>query len=219
MIEEFKSATKYVQDIFKVTDKRIIQIEKESIESNVPIITRDVLQFMLFMANNIESKNILEIGTATGYSGIFLSQICKKNNGYFVSIEIDDKRHNVAKRNFETMHLTDISNLILGDALEIIPNLENYINEKMTYDFIFIDASKGQYEKFFNMSYELLNEGGIIFIDNIMFRGLVTLDDDQINKKYKSMVTKLKKFITKLHTDYYFSLLPFGDGVGLVYKK
>ena len=72
--------------------------------------------------------------------------------------------------------------------------------------------------KFFEMCYDLLNENGIIFIDNIMFRGLVTSEEKDIPKRYKTIVNRLKQFIEKLNYEYDFVLLPFGDGVGLVRK-
>ena len=68
------------------------------------------------------------------------------------------------------------------------------------------------------MSYELLNENGIIFIDNLMFRGLVAVKKEEIPKRYKTIVKRLKEFIEKLNEEYNFVLLPFGDGVGIVKK-
>ena len=175
---------------------------------------------MIFTAKGIKARNILEIGTATGYSGIFLGKIANENGGTFTSIEIDEKRYNKAVENFEKVGILDKNRLILGDALEKIPEIaqieEN--SKRETFDFIFIDAAKGQYMKFFEMCYDLLNENGIIFIDNIMFRGLVTSEEKDIPKRYKTIVNRLKQFIEKLNYEYDFVLLPFGDGVGLVRK-
>lgn len=214
MIENFEKSTKYVQNLFEINDKKISEIEKESLENNVPIITREVLNYMIFEANRVKAKNILEIGTATGFSGIFLAQIANKNGGQLTTIEIDELRHNKARQNFELVGLLEKNNLILGDALEEIPKL----NKNIKYDFIFIDASKGQYKKFFEMGYELLNEGGTIFVDNIMFRGIVAVDDDEVPKRFKTIVKRLKEFIKELNENYNFVLLPFGDGVGIIKK-
>ena len=73
--------------------------------------------------------------------------------------------------------------------------------------------------KFFQMCWELLNEKGIIFIDNLMFRGLVAENDGNTPKKYRTIVGRLKEFINKLNREHDFVLLPFGDGVGLVRKR
>ena len=183
MIENFIESSKYAQNLFKIRNEIIQDIKNKSLDENVPIITDEVLNYMIFTARNIKARNILEIGTATGYSGLFLAQLANENSGFLTT-------------------------------MEEIPKL----NKNVKYDFIFIDASKGQYLKFFEMSYELLNENGIIFIDNLMFRGLVAADKEEIPKRYKTIVKRLKEFIEKLNEEYNFVLLPFGDGVGIVKK-
>ena len=214
MIENFIEASKYAQNLFKIKNEIIQKIKNESLEQNVPIITDEVLNYMIFTARNIKARNILEIGTATGYSGLFLAQIANENSGFLTTMEIDEIRYGKAVENFKKLGLFEKNKMIFGDALEEIPQLD----KNMKYDFIFIDASKGQYLKFFEMSYELLNENGIIFIDNLMFRGLVATDKEEIPKRYKTIVKRLKEFIEKLNEEYNFVLLPFGDGVGIVKK-
>ena len=214
MIENFIESSKYAQNLFKIRNEIIQDIKNKSLDENVPIITDEVLNYMIFTARNIKARNILEIGTATGYSGLFLAQIANENSGFLTTMEIDEIRYEKAVENFKKLGLFEKNKMILGDALEEIPKL----NKNVKYDFIFIDASKGQYLKFFEMSYELLNENGIIFIDNIMFRGLVATDKEEIPKRYKTIVKRLKEFIEKLNEEYNFVLLPFGDGVGIVKK-
>ena len=214
MIENFMESSKYAQNLFKIRNEIIQDIKNESLDENVPIITDEVLNYMIFTARNIKARNILEIGTATGYSGLFLAQIANENSGFLTTMEIDEIRYGKAVENFKKLGLFEKNKMIFGDALEEIPKLDKNVK----YDFIFIDASKGQYLKFFEMSYELLNENGIIFIDNLMFRGLVAVDKEEIPKRYRTIVKKLKEFIEKLNEEYNFVLLPFGDGVGIVKK-
>jgi len=214
MIENFIESSKYTQNLFKIRNEIIQDIKNESLDKNVPIITDEVLNYMIFTARNIKARNILEIGTATGYSGLFLAQIANENSGFLTTMEIDEIRYGKAVENFKKLGLFKKNKMIFGDALEQIPKLDKNVK----YDFIFIDASKGQYLKFFEMSYELLNENGIIFIDNLMFRGLVATDKEEIPKRYKTIVKRLKEFIEKLNEEYNFVLLPFGDGVGIVKK-
>ena len=214
MIENFMESSKYAQNLFKIRNEIIQDIKNESLDENVPIITDEVLNYMIFTARNIKARNILEIGTATGYSGLFLAQIANENSGFLTTMEIDEIRYGKAVENFKKLGLFEKNKMIFGDALEEIPKLDKNVK----YDFIFIDASKGQYLKFFEMSYELLNENGIIFIDNLMFRGLVAADKEEIPKRYKTIVKRLKEFIEKLNEEYNFVLLPFGDGVGIVKK-
>ena len=214
MIENFIESSKYAQNLFKIRNEIIQDIKNESLDENVPIITDEVLNYMIFTARNIKARNILEIGTATGYSGLFLAQIANENSGFLTTMEIDEIRYGKAVENFKKLGLFEKNKMIFGDALEEIPKLDKNVK----YDFIFIDASKGQYLKFFEMSYELLNENGIIFIDNLMFRGLVAADKEEIPKRYKTIVKRLKEFIEKINEEYNFVLLPFGDGVGIVKK-
>ena len=217
MIENFELATKFAQNLFKIEDERILAIENEAILNKVPIITRDVLKYMLFIARSEKSSNILEIGTATGYSGIFLAQVAAENKGNFTSIEIDENRYSEAVNNFKEMDLLNSKNsLILGDALEEIPKLYD-LNKK--YDFIFMDAAKGQYRNFFKLLFPILSENGIMFIDNLLFRGMVTLENEDIPKRYKTIVTRLKVFIEELNENKNFVLLPFGDGIGIIKNK
>lgn len=217
MIENFELATKFAQNLFEIEDERILAIENEAILNKVPIITRDVLKYMLFVARSEKSSNILEIGTATGYSGIFLAQVAAENKGNFTSIEIDENRYSEAVNNFKKMDLLNgKNNLILGDALEEIPKLYD-LNKK--YDFIFMDAAKGQYRNFFKLLFPILSENGIMFIDNLLFRGMVTLESEDIPKRYKTIVTRLKVFIEELNENKNFVLLPFGDGIGIIKNK
>ena len=214
MIENFIESSKYAQNLFKIRNEIIQDIKNKSLDENVPIITDEVLNYMIFTARNIKARNILEIGTATGYSGLFLAQLANENSGFLTTMEIDEIRYRKAVENFKKLGLFEKNKMIFGDALKEIPKLD----KNMKYDFIFIDASKGQYLKFFEMSYELLNENGIIFIDNLMFRGLIAADKEEIPKRYKTIVKRLKEFIEKLNEEYNFVLLPFGDGVGIVKK-
>ena len=214
MIENFIESSKYAQNLFKIKNEIIQDIKNKSLDENVPIITDEVLNYMIFTARNIKARNILEIGTATGYSGLFLAQLANENSGFLTTMEIDEIRYGKAVENFKKLGLFEKNKMIFGDALEEIPKLDKNVK----YDFIFIDASKGQYLKFFEMSYELLNENGIIFIDNLMFRGLIAADKEEIPKRYKTIVKRLKEFIEKLNEKYNFVLLPFGDGVGIVKK-
>jgi len=214
MIENFIESSKYAQNLFKIRNEIIQDIKNKSLDENVPIITDEVLNYMIFTARNIKARNILEIGTATGYSGLFLAQLANENSGFLTTMEIDEIRYRKAMENFKKLGLFEKNKMIFGDALEEIPKLDKNVK----YDFIFIDASKGQYLKFFEMSYELLNENGIIFIDNLMFRGLIAADKEEIPKRYKTIVKRLKEFIEKLNEEYNFVLLPFGDGVGIVKK-
>lgn len=208
MLEELKEASEYIIKKIKEEDPLILELEEFARIHNVPIVTKEVAKYLEFMIKTHNVKNVLEVGTAIGYSGILMARLIEKNGGVLTTIEIDEERFNQAKENFAKAGLTNVK-MILGDATEEIEKLDD------NFDFIFIDASKGQYKKFFEDSYKMLNDRGIVFIDNIMFRGYLY---KEYPKRFKTIVRKLDEFIDYLYENYDFTLLDFGDGVGLVYK-
>lgn len=199
MIENFLEASIYARELF-IDDEEILSIKEKALDDNVPIITDEVLAYMIYMIKLLKPKNGLEIGTAVGYSTYYLSKYMKTT-----TIEIDEERYNIAKENLKGRNV----DMYLGDALEVLPNIDQ------KFDFIFIDAAKGKYKDFFNLCYEKLSDNGLVFIDNLLFRGYVT--GDEYPKRYKTIVRNLKEFVKYLRK-YNFVLLPFGDGVGLVRK-
>lgn len=211
MLEELKEANEYIISKIKENDELILEMEKYAREYNVPIVTKEVAEYLKFIVKSNGIKNILEVGTAIGYSGILMAKEIEKNGGKLYTIEIDEERYNLAQENFKKSGLSNIVS-IKGDAVEEIKK----IDEK--FDFVFIDASKGHYMEFFEDSYKLLNKDGIIFIDNIMFRGYLY---KEYPKRFKTIVRRLNEFIEYLYSRNggEFVLLPFGDGIGLFRKK
>ena len=211
MLEELKEANGYVVGKIKEKDELILELEKYAAENNVPIVTKEVAEYLKFMVDMNRSQNILEVGTAIGYSGIIMARAAQKYGGKLTTIEIDEERYKEANINFEKAGIKNVKT-ILGDAGEEIKKLDE------EFDFVFIDASKGHYREFFDDSYKLLKKDGIIFIDNIMFRGYLY---KEYPKRFKTIVRKLDEFITWLYEEFgeSFVLLPFGDGIGLLRKR
>ncbi|MDU4652478.1 O-methyltransferase [Sneathia sanguinegens] len=200
MIENYLGASNFVRTLFKEDDE-IKELKKEALENKIPIVTEEVLAYMIYMLRLIGAKKGLEIGSAVGYSAYYLSKYVE-----LTTIEIDEKRYEIAKKVLKGRNVK----IYNADACEILKDLD----EK--YDFIFIDAAKGKYLDFFKLCYDKLNYGGLIFIDNILFRGYVC--ENEYPKRYKTIVKNLREFINYLKK-YDFALLPFGDGIGLVRKE
>ena len=214
MLEELKEANSYISskiDKYRSRSLLIKEIEEDAEINNVPIISKEIREYLKFIIkSNKNIKSILEIGTATAYSGIIMAEEIQDRNGFLTTIEIDEDRFKIAKSNFEKANLKNIEQ-ILGDATEEIEKLNK------NYDFIFIDAAKGQYKKFFEDSYKLLNQGGLVFIDNILFRGYLY---KEIPKRFKTIVKRLDEFIEYLYENFEgVTLLPISDGVMLVNKN
>lgn len=200
MIENYLGASNFVRTLFKEDDE-IKELKKEALENKIPIVTEEVLAYMIYMLRLIGAKKGLEIGSAVGYSAYYLSKYVE-----LTTIEIDKERYEIAKKVLKGRNVK----IYNADACEILKDLD----EK--YDFIFIDAAKGKYLDFFKLCYDKLNYGGLIFIDNIIFRGYVC--ENEYPKRYKTIVKNLREFINYLKK-YDFALLPFGDGIGLVRKE
>lgn len=211
MLEELREANEYIISKIKENDELVLEMEKYAEEHNVPIVTKEVAEYLKFIVRSNNIKNVLEVGTAIGYSGILMAKEIEKNNGKLYTIEIDEERYNLAQENFKKSGLKNIVS-IKGDAVEEIKKIDE------NFDFVFIDASKGHYLEFFEDSYKLLNKNGIIFIDNIMFRGYLY---KEYPKKFKTIVRRLNEFIEYLYSREggKFVLLPFGDGIGLFRKE
>ena len=211
MLEELKDANSYIIGKIEEKDNLILEMEDFAHENNVPIVTKEVAEYLKFIVKTHKVKNILEVGTAIGYSGILMAKEIVGQDGKLYTIEIDEERYNQAQENIKKSGLNNIIS-IKGDAVEEIKKIEE------NFDFVFIDASKGHYMDFFEDSIKLLNKNGIIFIDNIMFRGYLY---KEYPKRFKTIVKRLDSFIDSLYNreDGDFVLLPFGDGVGLFYKK
>ena len=187
---------------------KLKQIKQKALEEHIPIIMDDTLQEIeKRMIKNKPSK-ILEIGTAVGYSAICFSDFLS-DNGKIDTIERDEERVEEAKKNIKDMELEDKINIYVGDAVEILPTL----NEK--YDMIFIDAAKGKYPFFLEQALRMLKDDGIIFADNILYKGYVMSDYNK--HKQRTAVTHLREYIKeateneKLETE----ILEVGDGLAI----
>lgn len=211
MLEELREANEYIISKIRENDELVLEMEKYAEEHNVPIVTKEVAEYLKFIVRSNNIKNVLEVGTAIGYSGILMAKEIEKNNGKLYTIEIDEERYKLAQENFKKSGLKNIVSM-KGDAVEEIKKIDE------NFDFVFIDASKGHYLEFFEDSYKLLNKNGIIFIDNIMFRGYLY---KEYPKRFKTIVRRLNEFIEYLYSREggEFVLLPFGDGIGLFRKK
>jgi len=189
----------------------IEEMEEDAKINKVPIISKDSLSFLFMLIDLKKPKRILEIGTAIGYCAINLASFdCDL---IIDSIERDEALYNKAKVNVSKAKLEKRINLYLADALTI----DN--NELKSYDLIFIDGAKAQYEKFFNKFKSLLKEGGIIVSDNLLFHNL--LFEENVSKNVKGLTDKIKKYNLFLKENEEFKTYFFqvGDGIGVSIRK
>lgn len=193
----------------------IKSLKEQAVEQNIPIMESVGIEFLLQLLRLRQPKRILEIGTAIGYSALRMQAVCPEST--ITTIEKDEQRYQEAVQNIAKNEKQNKVELLFGDAHEIMHNL---IEKQEAYDCIFIDAAKGQYEKFFSAAHLLLNDKGIIITDNVLFRGYVKGYVD-IPKKYVNMVKKLRNYNEMImsHEQYTTSIVPIGDGVAISIKK
>ena len=178
----------------------------------IPVILDDSLELLKVILKCKKPKNILEIGTAIGYSSACFSKYLEPD-GKIDTIEIDNKMYLIAKANIKMLELQDKINVIKGDAIDVLPTLSK------KYDIIFIDGPKSHYIEYLPLCINLLADGGIIIADNVIYKGMVTGDYNE--HKQRTAVNKLREFITVVEEDTKLNsvLLNIGDGVMLISKS
>ena len=184
------------------------KIKKEALKAHIPIIMDETLEYIYSLYKNKKINNILEIGTAVGYSAICFTSLLN-DNGLIDTIERDEQRVLEAKENIKKVEVENNINIILGDAVEILPT----INKK--YDMIFIDAAKGKYPFFLNQALRLIKKDGIILADNILYKGYVMSDYNK--HKQRTAVRNLREYIkeTTENPNLETEILEVGDGLAI----
>ena len=184
------------------------KIKNKALEEHIPIIMDDTLEVIEEYLKNNKPKKILEIGTAVGYSAICFTEFLSED-GIIDTIEREHIRVEEAKENIKKMGLESKINILEGDAVEILPTLDG------KYDVIFIDAAKGKYPFFLKESLRMLSKNGIIFADNILYKGYVLSDYNK--HKQRTAVRNLREYIkeTTENENLDTKILEVGDGLAI----
>ena len=175
----------------------------------IPVMLDDTRQLLFDVVSRCRPKRILEIGTAIGYSGIIMltaSPLATLN-----TIELDEQVANIARQNFQKAEMSDRVNLFVGDAREIVTLLTG------SYDFIFMDGPKGQYEVFLPYLTEVLEVGGTLVCDNVLYKGLAENVPENKRHKHITVARNMHAFLQDITTNqrYRTQLYRTGDGVSV----
>ena len=194
-----------------VNKQELAKIKEKALEDHIPIIMDDTLAVMEEELKLFKPKRILEIGTAVGYSAICFSEFLAEN-GKIDTIEREEERVIEARENIKKAQVEDKINIMQGDAVEILPTL----NEE--YDMVFIDASKGKYPFFLKEALRMLAPNGIIFADNVLYKGYVLSDYNK--HKQRTAVRNLREFLKELNElqenkEFEVRVLEVGDGLAI----
>ncbi len=203
----------YIRSLIPQKDNFLIEIERYAELNHVPIIHPEVAQLIRVLIKISKPKRILEIGTAIGYSALVMASSMEKC-GRVTTIEKRDDMINIAEKNIQDNGYSGMIQIIKGEAEEILPT----INDE--FDFIFIDAAKGQYMEFFPYCIKNLVDSGIIVSDNVLYKGMVASDELVVRRK-KTIVKRMRNYLDYITSNNTLesSVIPIGDGVAITYKK
>ena len=190
------------------------EIEREALSDEVPIIRKDMQGFMRFLIKTKKPLRILEVGTATGFSALLMAEYMPAG-AKITTIEKYEKRIPVAKKNFERAGKSDAITLLEGDATDILPALTE------GYDFIFMDAAKGQYLNFLPEAVRLLTPGGTLLTDNVLQDGDIIESRYGVCRRNRTIHARMREYLYELkhHPLLDTVILTVGDGAAVSVKK
>ncbi len=195
-------------------DDAVTAIRKEAEDGGVPIIRKEAGEFIKLLLMIKKPKRILEIGTAVGFSAIFMSRFLV-DGGHITTIENYEKRIVAARKNIKMAGAEDVITLLEGDANDILDELSG------SYDMIFMDAAKGQYGSFFEKSVRLLEKDGILLCDNVLQDGDVLESRYAVTRRNRTIHSRMRAYLydIKHHPELETAILNIGDGMSLSIRK
>lgn len=202
----------FLRDLLPQEDAVLQELRSYAEMHHVPVVDPEVAHLLGLLISLLQPEQVLEIGTAIGCSAIYMARAMQK--GTITTIELQQERYELALENFKRAGVTEKIHAILGDARVLVPKLEQQ------YDFMFMDAAKGQYQEFLTVADRILKPGGLLVADNVLLNGWV-IDLNYPRHRQKTMVYRMKAFLEqfKENQQYQCSIIPLGDGVALIRKS
>ena len=190
------------------------ELEELAHENGVPVIPHETVVFLQFLLKQKQPKNVLEIGTAIGFSASLMAETLGED-AKITTIDRFPVMIEKAKKNFEKLGLTDQVTLLEGDAADLLSSLEG------PYDFIFMDSAKSKYITFLPECLRLLSDDGVLMVDDVFQAGTVLQPIEEIPRKNRSIHRHLNEFLEDItkSSELTSTLLPLGDGVALISKN
>ncbi len=204
----------YLHSLEKSNGELCDEIERFAHETDVPIIRKEMESFLKVMITMKAPANILEIGTAIGYSAILMAKAMPEASR-ITTIENYEKRIPIARNNIEKAGFSDRITLIEGDALKVLPELAEI------YDFVFMDAAKGQYMNYLEMIIKKVAPGGVIICDNVLQEGDIVKSRYGIERRNRTIHGRMRDYLYELKNrdDLETTIVPIGDGITVSVRK
>lgn len=206
-----EKVVEYLDSVYKPINNQLLDLRKYAEENHIPVILKDSEELILNLLRIKNPVNILEIGTAIGYSAICFAETCSNSN--IVTIEYNKETKEEAESNIKAFGLNHRIKVILGDGVSVLREMNN--EEK--FDFVFIDAGKSHYKNFFEESLRLCKGNAIIVSDNVLMQGKTVSDEYDPYSKFKTNIRKMREYIEYItNLDYVkTSVIPVGDGLAI----
>ena len=213
MVVEERLVT-YINSLETGNTEILDEIEREALRSDVPIIRKEMQTFLKVFLAMKRPARILEVGTAVGFSAILMAEY---NPGAceIITIENYEKRIPIARENFKRAGKESVITLLTGDAKEVLPTIEE------PFDFIFMDAAKGQYIHFLPEVLRLLKSGGTLISDNVLQDGDIIQSRFAVTRRNRTIHKRMREYLYTLthHEELTTTVLPIGDGITVSVKK
>lgn len=206
--------TTFINSLETENSEILEAIEREALDTYVPIIRKEMQSFLKVLLTIQKPMSILEVGTAVGFSALLMSEYAPEGCE-ITTIEKYEKRIPIARENFRRAGKENQITLIEGDAQEVLEGL------KGSYDFIFMDAAKGQYIHYMPEVLRLLRAGGTLVSDNVLQDGEIIESRFAVERRNRTIHGRMRKYLYELkhQEDLVTSILPLGDGVAVSTKK
>jgi predicted O-methyltransferase YrrM len=203
----------YIRGLITEESDILGNMENYAKENFVPIVQKETAKFLEFIVTVKKPLKILELGTAIGYSSILMSMYSAKTTR-ITTIERDDKMIEIARSNISKYGFVDRIQVLPGECLDVLKSLNG------KYDMIFMDAGKGHYNHFLPECLRLLQEGGIIVADNVLFRGMVP-NNELLERRKITIVKRMRKYLELVSDNklYITSVIPMGDGIAVTTRR
>lgn len=204
----------YLRSLEPEPDALLAEIEAHAEKEQVPIIRKETASLLQTLILMNQPKQILEVGTATGYSALCMSRYMPED-AHLTTIEKYEKRIPIAKENFHRAGMDQKITLKEGDAAVILKDLAG------PYDFIFMDAAKGQYLHFLPDVFRLLADGGVLVTDNVLQEGTLLESRFVIPRRDRTIHSRMRDYLYELkhHPELMTSVVPIGDGITISVKR
>ena len=203
----------FINSMETENSKILEAIESEALSTYVPIIRKEMQSFLKVLLTIQKPMRILEVGTAVGFSALLMSEYAPAGCE-ITTIENYEKRIPIARNNFKRAGKESQITLLEGDAMEVLPTLDE------PYDFIFMDAAKGQYIHYMPEVMRLLKTGGTLVSDNVMQDGNIIESRFAVERRDRTIHSRMREYLYELkhHEELLTSIIPLGDGVAVSVK-